>query len=77
MPDLRGVLAAVAAGAGVTVLPRYLCVRELTTGALVPLLDPEDPPINTGPPRPPRSAPRAPPRHPLCATGSSRRPRPG
>jgi DNA-binding transcriptional LysR family regulator len=46
--DLRGVLAAVAAGAGITVLPRYLCAEELRTGALVPLLEPEDPPINTG-----------------------------
>ncbi|MFI7613495.1 LysR family transcriptional regulator [Nonomuraea terrae] len=48
VPDLRGVLAAVAAGAGITVLPRYLCAGELDTGALVTLLDPEDPPINTG-----------------------------
>jgi DNA-binding transcriptional LysR family regulator len=46
--DLRGVLAAVAAGAGITVLPRYLCAEELRTGVLVPLLEPEDPPINTG-----------------------------
>ncbi|MET7751964.1 LysR family transcriptional regulator [Micromonospora sp. NPDC005367] len=48
MPDLRGVLAAAVAGAGVTVLPRYLCADELRTGALLTLLDPEDPPINTG-----------------------------
>ncbi|MFI6493003.1 LysR family transcriptional regulator [Streptomyces sp. NPDC050564] len=48
VPDLRGVLAAVAAGAGITVLPRYLCLDELASGALVPLLSPEDPPINTG-----------------------------
>ncbi|WP_371800146.1 LysR family transcriptional regulator [Streptomyces sp. NBC_01707] len=48
VPDLRGVLAAVAAGAGVTVLPRYLCEDALTSGALVPLVTPEDPPINTG-----------------------------
>ncbi|MFF1449297.1 LysR family transcriptional regulator [Streptomyces sp. NPDC058274] len=47
VPDLRGVLAAVAAGAGITVLPRYLCLSELASGALVPLLSPEDPPINT------------------------------
>ncbi|MFF8291506.1 LysR family transcriptional regulator [Streptomyces sp. NPDC016309] len=47
VPDLRGVLAAVAAGAGVAVLPRYLCLDELASGALVPLLSPEDPPINT------------------------------
>ncbi|MFI6334914.1 LysR substrate-binding domain-containing protein [Streptomyces sp. NPDC050535] len=48
VPDLRGVLAAVVAGAGITVLPRYLCLGELASGALVPLLSPEDPPINTG-----------------------------
>ncbi|WP_017623934.1 LysR family transcriptional regulator [Nocardiopsis chromatogenes] len=48
VPDLRGVAAAVAAGVGVSVLPRYLCVRELASGALVVLLEPEDPPINTG-----------------------------
>ncbi|TDC40622.1 LysR family transcriptional regulator [Micromonospora sp. 15K316] len=48
VPDLRGVLAAAVAGAGVTVLPRYLCTEELRTGALVALLEPEDPPINTG-----------------------------
>ncbi|MFD6221649.1 LysR family transcriptional regulator [Nocardia asteroides] len=60
VPDLRAVLAAVAAGAGISVLPRYLCARELAKGILVPLLDPADPPINTGflarrvgaPPRP-------------------------
>ncbi|PZG15440.1 LysR family transcriptional regulator [Nonomuraea aridisoli] len=48
VPDLRGVTAAVAAGAGISVLPRYLCAGELRSGALVTLLDPEDPPINTG-----------------------------
>ncbi|WP_414719539.1 LysR family transcriptional regulator [Streptomyces sp.] len=48
VPDLRGVLAAVVAGAGFTVLPRYLCQDELASGALMPLLEPEDPPINTG-----------------------------
>ncbi|MFD8425699.1 LysR family transcriptional regulator [Streptomyces sp. NPDC059466] len=48
VPDLRGVLAAVTAGAGVTVLPRYLCESELASGAVVPLLTPDDPPINTG-----------------------------
>ncbi|QKW22242.1 LysR family transcriptional regulator [Kitasatospora sp. NA04385] len=47
MPDLRAVRAAVAAGAGWSVLPGYLCREELATGALVPLLLPEDPPINT------------------------------
>ncbi|MET9679528.1 LysR family transcriptional regulator [Streptomyces coeruleorubidus] len=48
VPDLRGVLAAVAAGAGFTVLPRFLCQDELAAGALVPLHEPDDPPINTG-----------------------------
>ncbi|MEV6104790.1 LysR family transcriptional regulator [Streptomyces sp. NPDC051940] len=48
VPDLRGVRAAVAAGAGFSVLPRYLCLEELASGALVPLLEPDDPPINTG-----------------------------
>ncbi|GAA0655140.1 LysR family transcriptional regulator [Kitasatospora atroaurantiaca] len=47
VPDLRGVLSAVVAGAGITVLPRYLCRDELASGALVALLDPADPPINT------------------------------
>ncbi|MGX1267720.1 LysR family transcriptional regulator [Streptomyces phaeoluteigriseus] len=47
VPDLRGVLAAVVAGAGFTVLPRYLCLAELASGALVALHEPEDPPINT------------------------------
>ncbi|MEU1408573.1 LysR family transcriptional regulator [Streptomyces sp. NPDC005728] len=48
VPDLRGVLAAVVAGAGFSVLPRYLCAGQLESGALVELLEPEDPPINTG-----------------------------
>ncbi|MFC0058268.1 LysR family transcriptional regulator [Streptomyces actinomycinicus] len=48
VPDLRGVLAAVAAGAGFSVLPRYLCREPLESGALVALLEPEDAPINTG-----------------------------
>ncbi|MFF4559844.1 LysR family transcriptional regulator [Streptomyces sp. NPDC001435] len=47
VPDLRGVLAAVTAGAGFTVLPRYLCLDQLASGALVPLHEPDDPPINT------------------------------
>ncbi|MFJ9817667.1 LysR family transcriptional regulator [Streptomyces sp. NPDC101151] len=48
VPDLRGVVAAVAAGAGFGVLPRYLCEDLLASGALVALLEPQDPPINTG-----------------------------
>ncbi|WP_430786269.1 LysR family transcriptional regulator [Actinoplanes sp. G11-F43] len=47
IPDLRGVLAAVLAGAGWSVLPRYLCAEQLASGALTLLHDPEDPPINT------------------------------
>ncbi|WP_062990729.1 LysR family transcriptional regulator [Nocardia anaemiae] len=46
--DLRAITATVAAGAGITVLPRYLCATELAAGTLVPLLEPADPPINTG-----------------------------
>ncbi|WP_330252584.1 LysR family transcriptional regulator [Nocardia sp. NBC_00565] len=46
--DLRAGAAAVVAGAGISVLPRYLCATELSSGALIPLLDPADPPINTG-----------------------------
>ncbi|MEU8827567.1 LysR family transcriptional regulator [Streptomyces sp. NPDC048636] len=47
VPDLRAVLTAVLAGAGVSVLPRYLCAAELADGTLTPLLEPEIPPINT------------------------------
>ncbi|TGB12068.1 LysR family transcriptional regulator [Streptomyces sp. MZ04] len=48
VPDLRGVLAAVIAGAGFSVLPRYLCRDALAAGGLVLLHDPQDAPINTG-----------------------------
>ncbi|MFH8486713.1 LysR family transcriptional regulator [Streptomyces longisporoflavus] len=48
VPDLRGVLSAVVAGAGFSVLPRYLCRDALAAGALVLLHDPQDAPINTG-----------------------------
>ncbi|MFD5319382.1 substrate-binding domain-containing protein [Streptomyces sp. NPDC127098] len=47
VPDLRGVLATVTAGAGVTVLPTYLCATELAEGRLHILHPPEIPPINT------------------------------
>jgi DNA-binding transcriptional LysR family regulator len=47
VPDLRGVLASVRAGAGVTVAPRYLCERELAAGDLVLLHRPTAPPTNT------------------------------
>ena len=45
--DLRALAALVAAGAGVSVLPRYLIAAQLDSGELVTLLDPEEPPINT------------------------------
>ncbi|MER6944647.1 LysR family transcriptional regulator [Nonomuraea sp. NPDC000554] len=48
IPDLRGVLNAVRAGMGVSVLPAYLCGRDLDAGTLVALAEPELPPINTG-----------------------------
>jgi DNA-binding transcriptional LysR family regulator len=47
VPDLRGVLSAVKSGAGISVLPSYLCQDELASGEIVPLLEPEIPPINT------------------------------
>jgi DNA-binding transcriptional LysR family regulator len=47
IPDLRGVAAAVAEGAGWSVLPRYLCRAALDSGALVELHRPQLPPINT------------------------------
>jgi DNA-binding transcriptional LysR family regulator len=47
VPDLRGVLAAVLAGAGVSVLPRYLCDDHLRDGRLRELVSPPEPPINT------------------------------
>jgi DNA-binding transcriptional LysR family regulator len=47
VPDLRGVLSLTVAGAGFTVLPRYLCRRELAGGALVSLMEPPTPPANT------------------------------
>lgn len=47
VPDLRGVLAAVRAGAGASVLPTYLCDKALAAGELVRLSDPELPPLNT------------------------------
>ncbi|WP_433332868.1 LysR family transcriptional regulator [Spirillospora sp. CA-294931] len=47
VPDLRAVKALAEAGAGATVLPRYLCADELASGGLVALLEPPEPPINT------------------------------
>ncbi|MBO1413873.1 LysR family transcriptional regulator, partial [Streptomyces sp. FH025] len=48
VPDLRGIVAAVTAGMGWSVLPTYLCHTELASGAMRLLHEPEDPPINTG-----------------------------
>ncbi|ATL84083.1 LysR family transcriptional regulator [Streptomyces malaysiensis] len=46
-PDLRAVLACVAEGAGLGVLPRYLCMDALDTGQVVALLNPPVPPLRT------------------------------
>lgn len=46
-PDLRAVQQAVVAGAGLAVLPRYLCENALDRGELVALLDPPVPPLRT------------------------------
>ena len=47
LPDLRGLLAAVTAGAGITVLPDYLAADLVNRGELAVLHSPEIPPINT------------------------------
>ncbi|MGX5695852.1 LysR family transcriptional regulator [Agromyces soli] len=47
LPDLRAIRAALVAGAGMSVLPRYLVERELESGALVVLHEPEFAPLNT------------------------------
>ncbi|MFC4585169.1 LysR family transcriptional regulator [Sphaerisporangium corydalis] len=47
VPDLRAVLSATLAGAGVTVLPHHVCAAELAAGDLVALLRPEVPPAAT------------------------------
>ncbi|MFD6140417.1 LysR family transcriptional regulator [Promicromonospora sp. NPDC060271] len=47
VPDLRAVLAAVTAGAGVSVLPRYLVAQALESGQVVQLHHPVAPPLNT------------------------------
>ncbi|WP_327245368.1 LysR family transcriptional regulator [Streptomyces sp. NBC_01320] len=46
-PDLRAVLECTAAGAGLAVLPRYLCKGALERGEVVALLDPPVPPLRT------------------------------
>ncbi|GGX78810.1 LysR family transcriptional regulator [Streptomyces fructofermentans] len=47
VPDLRAVLACAATGAGLAVLPRYLCAPALERGDVVELLDPAVPPLRT------------------------------
>ncbi|MEU6823885.1 LysR family transcriptional regulator [Streptomyces atriruber] len=47
VPDLRAVLACAVAGAGLAVLPRYLCAPALERGDIVALLDPPVPPLRT------------------------------
>jgi DNA-binding transcriptional LysR family regulator len=47
IPDLRGVRAAVVAGAGWSVLPKYLCRAELDDGSLTVLYRPDEAPLNT------------------------------
>lgn len=46
-PDLRALRDAAVRGAGATVLPSYLCRREIDSGALVDLLPAADAPTNT------------------------------
>ncbi|WP_043676104.1 LysR family transcriptional regulator [Streptomyces xylophagus] len=47
VPDLRAVLACAVAGAGLAVLPRYLCALALERGEVVPLHEPAVPPLRT------------------------------
>ena len=47
VPDLRGVRAAVLAGTGMSVLPRYLVEDDLAAGILTSLHTPEVAPLNT------------------------------
>jgi DNA-binding transcriptional LysR family regulator len=47
VPDLRAVLAAVIAGAGVSALPRYLAEPALAAGSVELLHEPAAPPLNT------------------------------
>ncbi|MFG2308946.1 LysR family transcriptional regulator [Streptomyces sp. NPDC048566] len=47
VPDLRAVLACATAGAGLAVLPAYLCAAALARGDIVALLDPAVPPLRT------------------------------
>ncbi|MGW7816674.1 LysR family transcriptional regulator [Streptomyces puniciscabiei] len=47
VPDLRAVLACAMAGAGLAVLPRYLCASALDDGTITMLHDPAVPPLRT------------------------------
>ncbi|MFJ7179184.1 LysR family transcriptional regulator [Streptomyces massasporeus] len=47
VPDLRAVLACAVAGAGLAVLPRYLCAVALERGDVVTLYEPAVPPLRT------------------------------
>ncbi|MDO0926889.1 LysR family transcriptional regulator [Streptomyces sp. TG1A-8] len=47
VPDLRAVLACAVAGAGLAVLPRYLCVPGLERGEIMTLHNPPVPPLRT------------------------------
>ncbi|MCI3240814.1 LysR family transcriptional regulator [Streptomyces spinosisporus] len=47
VPDLRAVLACAVAGAGLAVLPRYLCGAALERGDIVALHEPAVPPLRT------------------------------
>ncbi|MFH9711574.1 LysR family transcriptional regulator [Streptomyces luteogriseus] len=47
VPDLRAVLACAVAGAGLAVLPRYLCAAALERGDVVVLHEPAVPPLRT------------------------------
>jgi DNA-binding transcriptional LysR family regulator len=47
IPDLRGILAAVVAGAGISALPRYLADGAVSSGSVEILHRPDESPINT------------------------------
>ena len=47
VPDLRAVLACAAAGAGLAVLPRYLCTAALEREEVITLHEPTVPPLRT------------------------------
>ncbi|MFD9317917.1 LysR family transcriptional regulator [Streptomyces sp. NPDC060053] len=47
VPDLRAVLACAVSGAGLAVLPRYLCAAALERGDIVALHEPAVPPLRT------------------------------